>query len=465
MNVRLTVAASLSVLLTAGAASAAQPWLEDRRYGEGIGIRAGAFELHPGIAAEFGYDSNFFQRADTKDPNTIDYPGPVDAWRLRITPSLTLSSVSARRRGSEAVGSAPMLNLSANLYGSYSEIFGNSQVSDQRRFDIGAGAKADIAPSRPLGGDLYADFVRNGEPSNQPGLDHSFDRDQVRGGFGMSWRPGGGLFDWRLGYEAAYSYFEDSPYNQLENIQHSVLTRGRWRILPRSGFVYDARYTFIRYQRANAPLPNGDDLQARLGFSGLVTNRLAFLILGGWNATFYENQSNAQANAGTANPTSIGRNYDGYVGQAELKFFVMGAPEGDSAQTGLSSITAGFTRDATNSYLGSFYTRDRGYLSVDYFLGGVFVANLTGGVSRYSFPTVNAANRSFDQTHLDGRLFTEYRLSDTFGINFTVLYDKAIGKGPNPNGVLIGATPAGAPYYDNLEYQRIQALLGLRLFW
>src|SRR5689334_5590690 len=121
MNVRLTVAASLSLLLLTGAASAAQPWLEDRRYSEGIGFKAGRFELHPGIAAEFGYDSNFFQRADAtiQAPNTTDLK-PVDAWRLRVTPSLTFSTVSDRRHGSEAVGAAPMLTLSGNLFGSYS---------------------------------------------------------------------------------------------------------------------------------------------------------------------------------------------------------------------------------------------------------------------------------------------------------------------------------------------------------
>ena len=48
---------------TAGAEAAAQAWLEDRAYAEGMGIKAGEWELHPGVAGEFGYDSNFFQRA------------------------------------------------------------------------------------------------------------------------------------------------------------------------------------------------------------------------------------------------------------------------------------------------------------------------------------------------------------------------------------------------------------------
>jgi hypothetical protein len=457
MNVRLTVAASLSFVLVTGAASAAQPWLEDRRFGEGIGLRTGRFEFHPGISTEFGYDSNFFQRSSHQAPNVID-PPVADAWRLRVTPSVSLQTVSERQseRGVQNAGTTlPMVELNANAFVSYSELFGNSDVSNQRRFDVGVGGKLVIAPARPFGADVYADFIRNGEPSNLPGTDHTFDRGQIRGGGGVSWRPGGGLFDWRLGYEAAYSYFEDQPYTADQNVQQSIVTSGRWRILPRSGFLYDARYTFIRYTHADSPQPNGDDLQARIGFSGLVTNRIAFLLMGGWNSTFY-----------TGNKPTFARNYDGYVGQAELKYYVQPAPEGSSAQTGLSSIAVGFLRDTTNSYLGAFYTRDRGYLSFDWFLGGVFVANLQGGLSNYEFPASSLGNASFNQEHVDATAFMEYRFSDTFALNGTFMFDQAFGKGPKDQpGVRVGTDAAGNAFYDDLEYQRVQAYVGLRLFW
>ncbi|HTQ04114.1 MAG TPA: hypothetical protein VMI54_09660 [Polyangiaceae bacterium] len=361
-------------------------------------------------------------------------------------------------RGAENPGSAPMVEVTANAFASYSELFGSEEVSKERNFDLGVGGKVNIARQRPFGADLYGDFVRNGEPSNLPGTDHTFDRGEVRGGAGVSWRPGGGLFEWRVGYEAAYSYFEDNPYRVDQNTQQSILTNGRWRILPRSGFLYDARYTFVRYTHADAPQPNGDDLQARLGFSGLVTNRLAFLVMAGWNSTFYDH-----------NKATAGQNYDGWVGQAELKYFVMPGPDSDSAQTGLSSIAVGYLRDATNSYLGTFYTRDRPYLSFDWFLGGVFVAQAQGGFSIYDFPASTPGNGAFTQDHVDASVFMEYRFSDTFALNGTFLYDRAIGKGPNTGagqyGLLVGTNAAGQPLYDDLEYQRIQAYLGLRLFW
>ena len=446
MNVRHKLPAALLVLATSGTAVAQQqPWLADRRYGEGIGIQTGNFELHPAIAAEFGYDTNFFQRAESENPE--------DAFRLRVTPSLTLSTLSQRRAGSAPLGAPPMLTLSANLFFSYSEVLGSDEVSDQRNFDAGVGFRADIAPQRPFGADVYADYLRSGEPSNSPVLDQSFDRGNIRGGVGVSWRPGGGLFDWRLGYELAYAYFEKDAFDELNNYQHNVLTRGRWRFLPRTALQYDARYTMVRYQ-VNRQQPDGDFIEARVGLSGLVTSQIAFLALVGWNSSFYEPDQGSAVEA---------QNYDGYVAHGELKFFLSPAPSAETVPVGLSSIAAGFQRDFSNSYLGSFYVRDRGYLGVDYFLGGVFVAQLEGGFGVYHFPRIDELNGAFNQRRIDARLFAEYRLSDTFGINSTLLYDQALGEGPHPQGVQLNAEP-GADY-DNLEFQRFQAYVGVRLFW
>src|SRR5450432_1183576 len=92
MKFRLTLAATLlfgALPLTAHAQT--QPWLADRRYGEGIGIRVGDLELHPGISGEVGYDSNYFLRAPEETP--------VAAYRLRITPSISLATLGGQRSG------------------------------------------------------------------------------------------------------------------------------------------------------------------------------------------------------------------------------------------------------------------------------------------------------------------------------------------------------------------------------
>lgn len=440
MKLRLTFAATTALFtLTALAAAQEQPWIKDRRYGEGIGIRAGNLELHPGIAAEVGYDTNYFLRDDDSEFD----PEVQDAWRLRVTPSLTVSTLMARKRGMEMVGAAPLLQFTGRLFAAYNEFFGSDNISEQRRLDYGVGFHADIAPQRRFGADVAADFVRTGEPSNDSNVDAAFDRGTLRGGAGLSWRPGGGLFDWRVGYDATYNYFEDNIFQELDNVEHGPVTRGRWRFLPRTALLYDAKYMMVRYLN-DTQQPGGDYVEARVGLSGLFTTRLAFVALLGWNSTYYE-----------VAETGVQRNYDGFVAHGELKWYLLGGVRDDSAQTGLSSIAAGYTRNFSNSYLGAFYIRDRGYVNLDYFLGGVFMASLQGGVSHVSFPAVSESQGAFTENRFDARLYAEYRTSDVFAVNTSLNYDRVLAS---------ETVSLGGPEED-LEYSRFQAYLGARLFW
>ena len=441
LTLAVLVGATLVGAAVARSAHAQQAWLADRRLGEGIGIRVGNLELHPGIAGEIGYDSNYFQRSGEDDEPTIA------AYRLRITPSISLSTLGEKRRG-EAAGTPPLLNFRASAYAGYNELFAadsdySEEVSDQRHVDLGVGLVADIAPQRPFGVDFSGDYRRVGEPSNSPNENLAFDRGTARAGVGATWRPGGGLFEWRFGYDVLYNYFEEQQYELLENVQQTLSTRGRWRFLPRTALVYDGSYTFVRYLLDDPSLPqNGDILRSRIGLSGLITNRLAFLGKVGWLATFYE---------------GVPENADTVIGQAELKYFIMPPASMDptAATLGLSAVAVGYSRDVANSYLAAFYRRDRVYLNFSYYFGGTVIASLEGGYSIINSPE-DVEYRANQQQRLDARLFSEYRLSDVVGVNATVQYDSSTGDQVEANN--------GAGVED-LDFQRWQAYLGVRVFW
>src|SRR5262249_41086969 len=124
-------------------AAAGAAFLSDPRLVEGRGIKTGNFELHPGIAAEGGYDSNYFQGSgqvggtqphlhpDGTPANlTINEPR-IDVWRLRITPSFSFVSKGARA-SEEGGGPPPSLTLSGRLAASYNALFAaDSQWSDK----------------------------------------------------------------------------------------------------------------------------------------------------------------------------------------------------------------------------------------------------------------------------------------------------------------------------------------------
>ncbi len=286
MKIRVMVGATLVVATTSLSASAQQqPWLQDRRYGEGIGIRAGDLELHPGVAGEVGYDSNYFQRSGEVDAQ-VNEP-VISALRFRLTPSFSLATLGARRRSLDMTQAAPpTVNFRAGVSAGLNYLVAtdskySKQVRDQSHIDAGADFNLDVLPERPWGAEFMGNFVRIAEASNSPDTNAAFNRDSLRLGGGIVWRPGGGLFDWHLGYELRYNYFEKQIFREYNNAQHYVKTRGRWRFLPRTALLYDASLGFLNYSgtddaveqharaRAAGPERSGDQPLRAPGHGGL----------------------------------------------------------------------------------------------------------------------------------------------------------------------------------------------------
>lgn len=438
MKQRLVLAAVLAAAAVPLPAHA-QQWLADRRLTEGMGVRVGNLELHPAIGGEFGYDSNYFQVVNSRKKA---------AYRLRITPAFSVSTLGTERRQA-APGVPPAFAFRLGAYAAYNELWAaksadSDTFSDQRHIDGGANLSLNINPQRPIGVDIQAAYERIGEPTSDESLvglsGSSFDRGTFRGGAGATWRPGGGNFEWRLGYELLYNYFEEDGLTPNNNLQHGIVTRGRWRFLPRTALMYDAAYRFVRYVNPGHP-NDGDLVTARVGLNGLVTARLSLLGLVGWSSSFYEGG---------------GEDADTLLGQVEAKYFVIAPNVTETASTGLSTIALGFTREISNSYLSSFYARNRGYLNATYFLGGVFVASAEGGFSYLQFPD-GIQYEAFDQKRIDARLFAEYRLTNSVGANASLMFDRNISD-------RLTAKPGVAGTTDNLNYTRWQAFIGLRWF-
>jgi len=423
-----------------------QVWLRDRRYSEGSGVRAGDLEIHPGLAGEFGYDSNYFLLANKGGEK------PIDALRFRLTPSLSLSTISQQRREADSgAPELPKVAFRAGVAATYNEFIAtksenSDDVSKQRNVSGLATLQLTILPQRPVSADIYGDFVRSTQPSNNP--EFNYNRMTTRFGGGLIWTPGGGMFDWRVGYEFGLTYFEDETFRPLNNNYNQVNTRGRWRFLPRTALLFDGSASFFKYtNRTEGQTPQLDStpIRARLGLNGLVTSSFALLAMVGWGSSFYQGAANAQQ-------------FDSVLAQAELKWFITPNPGIDpgAATLTLSSVALGFTRDFTNSYLGDFFTQNRGYANLSYFFGGRFLLVANAGVAAVVYPTVFAdaarmvATPSFTTVRVDGTLFGEYRVADSLGINATVNYTSNI-----TDQVIVS---------DRLEWRRVQAFLGVRWF-
>ncbi len=453
----------------------AQAWLQDRRYQEGEGWRPGNgdVELHPGVGAEVGYDSNWYERTNKTGPGIVNGApaAPVeDAGVLKVTPSISIRTLGPERKEGDVNPALPTIAFNATASGTYEEfIFAPSDLRDQRNASINANARLDILPQHPVGFAVYGLYSRAINPNRgDPNL--SFNSDLVGGGGEVIFQPGSGTLDWRFGYKLQANIFEDSSATGFNNITHDIYTKGRWKFRPRTALLYDFSQQFHDYgnaERAINALHNSTPLRTHIGVDGLVTPRIGFLGLVGYGTTFTLNG---------ANPAI--KQYDSVIGQAEIKFFLTANPSAPDQPSNvsltLSTIALGYTRDFQTSYLGDYYGSDRGYAKIQYMFAGRVMASLEGGVGAIEYPDIYYntgaggdafAHNAFTDVRADGTLFGEYRFSNTFGVNTTLRYtanfsntqltEQAVGVAPAPG------TTGGV--FD-MNWRRFEAYLGARWF-
>lgn len=435
----------------AGAAQA-QPWVANRDIGEGIGIKAGDFEIHPGISGEFGFDSNFFQRS-TSAIDEATFGAPAPSLRLRVTPSVSLRTLDRRvQAADDSTEDDRPITLSVSGAASYNEFIGLDDAADaafdaSRNVEGGAGAEVEFLPGRVWSGDLGVNYSYIFDPSNQGGLTSDFSRHVIGVGGGIGWAPGGGAFEWRLlEYGTRFTLFDQTGTNQFDNNNHQLTTSGRWKFLTKTALLYDATFGLYRYG-PNATLNDGESLQTRLGLSGLLTTRISLLVMGGWASSFYHDDN------------GLPRNYDDLLAAAEVRWFITSGNEAMQegfANVGASSLAGGYSRTFNDGYLGDFYQSDRFYAQFQYLIASMVLTTFDAGVNLVSYPDFllnGTENPGFSEVRLNLKAFGEYRPLDTLGINLTLEYDENLSE-----------VVDGGSYEDDLSFSRFRGFLGVRWF-
>jgi hypothetical protein len=496
----LASSTAVTALLLVRAAAAqtqytAQPdspeWLKDRRVTEGPGARAGDFEIHPGIGAEFGDDTNWFLRSS--QPN-VDNSPVINAVQLRITPSLYIETLQGQRVHEGGGFVPPPLMFRFGVNGTYYQIIKtehdpqpssehNGDTQNGGSFGVGAQASLNILEGRPVGGGISATYGRVILPNSAAAdANLSFNQDDITATGQLNLQPNSGTLDWHFGYTFATAIFEQAAGRPFTNLTHQAFTRGRWRFRPRSALIFDATADFFYYTNTLAAEQKGlvqsTPFRTRFGFSGLVTERFGVLALLGWGASFDR----------VLNP--LMQQYDSLIANGEVKWYLAASP-GIARATDLgltlSSIALGYTRDFQNSYIGNFYGTDRGYLKFNYFFAGRALVSVEGGVGAIEYPHLfwvnpgraetgrivrtdaqaNAGSPGtpglgFTDVRADATVLGEYRFSDILALNSTFRYtqnfsDKQVETSP-------AAPTAGTHGFFGMGWQRFEILVGMRLF-
>ncbi len=463
-------AGALLAVLGVTSSAEAQEWLKDRRYSEGSGVKTGDFEIHPGIAAEMGYDSNWFLRTD-KDCKTPANPtggclnGPpsaevLAAGMLRVTPSLSINSAQALQRTEGGPAPDPSVRFRAAVDATYRQFFGPQDVSRQSNLGGHANARADILPGKPWGAAVFAGYTRTIQPQALGNPDASFNRSDINAGIDLIAQPNSGTLDFKVGYAFYAALFEQSEGVPFTNYTHEISAGDRWKFTPRTSIFQDTQARFTTFPHADRSvnfLNDSTPLKTRFGLNGLITSRISTLVAVGYGTTLAGNGSSPAT-----------RQFDSVTAQAEGTFFLSPNPasaEPGSVSLALSSFTLGYSRDFSQSYFGNFYGSDKGYGKLSYFFAGKAILSLGASVSALQYPDVFVVpakgappvlgQTAFTNIFVSSTLFGEYRLTDAFGINATIDYGKMI------SDVQLSQ---GGPLPFHLSWQRFQGFLGVRYF-
>ncbi len=450
----------LSVQASAQSAPAT-PWLPDRQYQEGPGIKVGKLELHPGIAIRGGYDTNVF-RADGEVHDGVRRK-EEGAGILAISPHLFLTTQTAQRaQGGEDRGGpppVPFLTFKLGVAAHYLHYFIKTGPRD-------VGAEADlflgIAQNRVVGIDISADYTRSVPPFTQnAGSRRAYVFDSVQPRLRLNFRSRSQVVTSYVGYAPKYTHYESSTFDYLNNIQHNAEAGAAWRFLPSTALVYDAGFAYQDYTRFNRGdrdlliLSTNKIFRNRLGVNGALTNNLALRVLAGYAVGFFNNRELDDFEDG--------------IGEAVLTY-----------RFDPHVFEVGYQRDIQSSPIGSWYQTDRGFAKLGLLFARVFALGFEAGAGyarygrmiRYQNDTSDVVtglgvgdDRSRTDVRVDGAVRAEYRATNwlAFMADFVVQsvitdFDFAVNSVPDPNDP--GAPARQIP--DPADYTTYQIFGGVR---
>lgn len=408
----------------------AQGWLEDRDRAEGPGFRAGDLEIHPGVGAEIGYDSNVFLSSD----DIVD-PAQGSAI-LRVTPHLFLSTLSGERMD----GAPPNLidfrtGVSASLYHYFS-------TDQSTNVALSADLQLGINRGRPVALVVFGDYRRTIRPFTEDGaIDDDYARDQISAGGRLELQTKGGVLKGHAGYTLRLDYFEGTTFQFANSVRHDIQAGVAYKFLPSTALLYDANLVIHGYTSDRATpteLSNNVRMRTRVGLNGAITESFSFLAMVGYSAGFY----------------NLGDDFDTIVAQLQATFRLMHS----------LSLKVGYDRDAYRSFVGGFYYRDRISAGLSTNISGALLLGLDLYAAHYDFGQTftdglgGSVGNSFDRKdwRLGATLFAEYRFTDYFGLNASLEYTGRF----TDYEYLTGST-----VLDPAAYNRFTAWLGARVFY
>ena len=423
----LRLALTTAALLCVSSSAQGQGWLSDRDQTEGDGIKLGAFELHPGIGSEGGYNTNVFL-------------GDVgqDSGVLRVTPHLYLQS---SKGGIDL--EARDLNFRTGVSSSLIHYFATEANTD---VSLKQDAKLEVRLSRIVSVSLEERLQRSIDPfsdaiapnaGNEP---VDTDRLQLNVGGRLGLNSPGGLLKGGVGYTLGIDHFEGDVFAANRNQSHTVTADSSYQFLPKTAFFWNSGLRFHRYVNKDirdvAERNDSTNVNSRVGINGGLTPRLGFTLSAGYAAGFFEDDND----------------YESVIAQIQARW--------RTSQT--TALTLAYERAFNSAFQGNFARTDRFKAQGQALFGGVFMLRASAELTMVDFGRDDLLSDDRNDIHLLTGLSGEYRFTDWFALtaevgylqnftDFTFTFDD-------------DADPNTPEVVDEAKYNRFSAWLGVRAF-
>lgn len=396
------------------------------------GIRLGNFELHPGIGAALGYDSNVFLQED-----------PQSSGVLRVGPYIYISSLGEKRLQSDT---PPKLKFRAGANGSLKHYFA---FTDQTNFGIGQDAKLTLQPSQVFAIDFFDEFNRTIDPFSDASISSTGDsvssvRDQLGVGTRLQLSTPGGLLTGGLGYRFDIDLFEDPAFEGNGSSAHTITGDTSWEFLPKTDIFWNGSFKLHGYHDQPAELagiagtPERNDsvsVDSKFGINGALTATIGFTVAAGYGAGFFEDNND----------------FESVIVEVEGRFQLMPS----------MIWTLGYDREFQPAFQGNFTRVDRGKTRLQALVGErwAFAAK-----AEFSLLTYGHDDRVAGEDRIDRYLVTglsgEFKLIEWLALSGELGYSQNF----TDYEFVLDVPAPGTDIRDAAKYNRVEAWLGLRAF-
>lgn len=311
------------------------------REGPGFKFFSDGLVVHPGLAAELGYDSNMLMAAQA---------GQAGVLRLRAHVDLATRPVQRLDPDSR-----PFLKFRFGAAVEYRQFFSlDPRIGNPQQVNAQSDADLRIKENDPLSLRLVNQFLvtndaRNLEVANtQTFAPRIYERLSLLG----MYRPFGGPLEIGLSESIRLDHYVQSELSRGRSFENQLALWGSYRLLPQTLIKLEVRSSWISFYGDGAVIPNSAPLRITAGIQSLFLPWLGGSVYLGYGNSLHYGLSDTSTLVGNL----ADARYSDFVGGLEARLLLLANMK----------LRLGWARDFFDSIYATYLRDDRIYLAYEH---------------------------------------------------------------------------------------------------